>query len=619
MGMTQGAGIFAQALMHQAEMKRLEQNRGLDALKDAMNSVDVAPDTRQELTNYYVQSLGTPSHKFNAQKFSQGFGDIIGRDHARALDLAQQQSGNLQNPQPLQDLGGFAGAMQLPTTPPQTQAPPGVGQPQPLQPPPALDQLPPMMSSIPQAQLQAPQVQPRPFFDPFRGADVTGRVKAMEAQAMLPTTFQELQGRADIGNQAQMQLGQMRLKALEPYISNIQDPLMQNMMRMEAVTGGNPGNMFAPLMSATFAAPTRIPIDATGMSKEQKAQLGLPENATGKQTILMDRFRNVIGTLPGWEGTAITTGPTGEMGIVNRAAPGVATPLAAPGGQAINPAFLPTTSTAVQTTPGLPPTTTSTTRVKGAPARGASPAQAPQRGGGLPAPTAPPAPAGAARRMPSDAYPAAIQQRAKAVADGSQPMPTDARTAAAVQQYMAEHSLALPTPLSAAGQTAVSHIDPVLQQIQELKGVLEQGNLQSNTQRAYFAPQFTNYRLGGDTPLNEFFTGASFESLRSAAQAMQGQSTRAYAVLQKALVHTPNLWLDSPKNIYEKLNEAEKILQQGRTSILADERKSGVLAPISPPPAVTGGRINVVAPDGTPGTIPADKWPEAEKRGFKKK
>lgn len=274
--------------MQHAERKRLEQNRALDALKEAKNSVDVDPVTSDELNNYYVQNLGIPSHKFNAEKFSKGFGDIIGRYHARALDLAQQQTQGLQHPAPLQDLGGFAGAMQLPPTPSQAPPPEGIGQPAMLQPPPAMDQLPPTMSSIPQAQLQAPQVQPRPFFDPYRGAELKGHLAGLEAQAKLPSLIQEYQARYEAERAAErmFKLGEIEdaIGVMKKYTGTPYEDEVRYKLGMAPRGGGSGVSAGRPITGAALQETLRLQgKDAEAArvdpNKSYNVQLG-PDRAT---------------------------------------------------------------------------------------------------------------------------------------------------------------------------------------------------------------------------------------------------------------------------------------------------------------------------------------------------
>lgn len=629
------SNVFSTMLMQHGQRVRDQQIQDFESRKnqqewylkytDAMRDNPLLDDiAHEQYARLGIEGASVPIPKFDIQKYAKKLTDPIDDYHqrhgamvAQAFPTSDQQNDptkqSLQFPQMPPPGPQNSQAIQFPQTgappaPPQGAPPAPQGAPQqslqapPMPAAPGGDQGAPMSGNMPNGQpammAAAPDLgilgQNPAFMDPRRGY----ALNAAQLETMIPAKMKELAAQLATQNEAQLAAGRKKLEAVEPFIKGIDNPMMQNMMRLEVLTGGSPGNMFAPLMSASVAAPTRIPIDATGLSPEQKAQFGLPADATGKQTLLMDRFRNVIGTLPGWEGTAIVTAQGGQTGIVDRRNPSTVTPLTAPGGgPAINPAMQPTTSTAVQTTPGLPPTTTSTTRVRGAVAPKSA---APARTGATAAPLTPPAmpagpsgapaaavPAGggAARAMPSDAYPPAIKQRAKQVADGSQPMPTDQRSANAVQEYMAEHNMQLPTVMSPAGQAALAGLDPVLEEVQSLKKFLEDNKLKDNASRAFFAGKFLNYRAGGDTPYNEFFTSASFEGLRSAGQALKGTNSRAYQIISKALVHTPNLYLDSPKNIYEKLNAAEKILMQGRQSVLADERKSGVLgaAPGSPP------------------------------------
>lgn len=401
--------------------------------------------------------------------------------------------------------------------------------------------------------------------------------------------------------QPEVNLGvsQQKLQMVEPYLRELdkENPLFGNMMRMEILGGGNAS--MAPLLNLAFSRPITQRVDADTMSEEQRVQAGLPPDASGNWILSLDRLsrqpwapaqplagagRRVIN--PDGTVSIVSANERGVQGVTaSQVAPKVVTdaqgrqsfvsPTQAASGQsgipipgAVNPQFVPQTST--QVSPGSAPITTTRQRGAGA-ARGGG-------GGGLTPPPAAPG-GGAAVRMPSDSFPAAIQTRAKQVATGEQPLPTG-RDGAAVQQYMAEHGMQVPSPMTAAGQKDMAQIDPLILEVQELKQRLEQAGLQNNDSHMVLPGAYAKYRIGFDTPYNDLFTGLSFESLRSAAAALKGSGSRAYPILSKALVHTPNLPIDTPKNIYEKLKEIEKILYQSRNSILADERKSGVIAPI---------------------------------------
>lgn len=180
-------------------------------------------------------------------------------------------------------------------------------------------------------------------------------------------------------------------------------------------------------------------------------------------------------------------------------------------------------------------------------------------------------------------------------ASGKGPAPTGKKLAA-VQSYAEQNGLQTPVQLTAAGQKAITAVDDVMGQIKNLKALVKQKGLDKDNPKlnelpAYYT-DYLRYAHGGQKgPDSELFTGLSFEALRSAAAAMQGSNSRAYQVITRALQHTPNLEMD-PKSlrkpdggalIYSKLGEMQSILENGRQKIFDDERKSGVVQPMSNP------------------------------------
>lgn len=142
--------------------------------------------------------------------------------------------------------------------------------------------------------------------------------------------------------------------------------------------------------------------------------------------------------------------------------------------------------------------------------------------------------------------------------------------------------------LTAAGQKDVSQIDDVLGQIRHLKQLMEQKKLHTDDTKNYYSDYFKYMHLGQSTPNQDLWTGLSFEGLRSAATALRGTNSRALPIISKAMEHVPNPsagWKhlpDSPKVMYDKLKEMENILSIGRDTILADQKKSGLVKPVQP-------------------------------------
>jgi hypothetical protein len=233
---------------------------------------------------------------------------------------------------------------------------------------------------------------------------------------------------------------------------------------------------------------------------------------------------------------------------------------------AVSPSLLPHTS--VSSTPGQLPTTTTRT-VGGVHA---------SAGGGSTRPGGPLTGVG------GGGDPITAEKYKEWSAGG--PAPTG-KALDAVQGYAASHGLPTPIPMSATGQKDLAQVDDVLTQIKSLKQMMEQRGMDKDDSKTYY-PDYFKYMHGGmSTPNQDLWTGLSFEGLRSAAAALRGSNARSYPIFSRALEHVPNPTAsmthlpDSPKNMYGKLGEMEKVLTQGRTQIINDEKKSGVTAPTS--------------------------------------
>jgi hypothetical protein len=161
----------------------------------------------------------------------------------------------------------------------------------------------------------------------------------------------------------------------------------------------------------------------------------------------------------------------------------------------------------------------------------------------------------------------------------------------AVQSYAAKNDLPSPTSLSAAGQKDLAMIDDVLAQISRAKGIMEKNKLQDKDDRGLYT-DYVEYMHGGTaSKYQDLWTSLSFEGLRSAAAALRGTNARAYGIISRALEHTPqpnaSLSLsnpklpDTPKKMYGQLTTMQDVLNQGRSKVLEDEKKGGILPPVT--------------------------------------
>lgn len=390
---------------------------------------------------------------------------------------------------------------------------------------------------------------------------------------------------------------------------------------------------FTPINTPNGALiPDKLQIDTTGMSPESKTAYGIPADAKGKFTVEMDRMtRQPFRAYPGWAGTQSTTNAEGVKGIestnqamanggaltavgggaslnpslttpktVNMASgeQGLISPVQATAGKAptaipgsVVPSLLPHTTQSMKSVETIDPVTkeritvltpVTSTRIVGKGGSSVPPAQAGNPGGG----TLPPVPsAGGTLPRGSISFPKTSENQ-----------------------------------LTAEGQKSVGQIDDVLAQIKHLKELFDSRGMSSDDSRSYY-PEYFKYIHGGVAgPNQDIWTALSFEGLRSAATALRGTNSRALPIISRALEHTPNPTAsmthlpDSPKNMYGKLNEMEKLLTQGRQAAMEDQKKSGVVKSISSASSPeSSGNIRVRRKsDGQTGTIDAADFSDAK-------
>jgi hypothetical protein len=361
-----------------------------------------------------------------------------------------------------------------------------------------------------------------------------------------------------------------------------------------------------PAMTGAMMTPTVSRVQAESMSADQRALHGIPPDANGPYWIYVNKLTGEPSrqAQPAATTSAMVAGENG-LEFVPRI-PGKIAP--AGGGAALPPSALTPRNTGVNSTgqnvyndvfgirsgsplgqsPGLLPQISSSTI--SSPGSAPVTTQTERRRGGISGPTPP---AAGAPKSTSSAAPAitpisgstgnAIAERAKKVASGDLPLPAG-RDGAAVQQYMAEHAMELPTPMSPKGQENIARVDSVLMEIQDLNSAL--AAIKGNPS---LAVDYARYKyLGQSTPYDALFTKISFEGLRSAAAALQGNGSRAYPVIKRAFEHIPNLDRlgglnpDSVSLMKDKLKAMQKVLEDTRKTVMSDEKKSGVIGGLEP-------------------------------------
>jgi hypothetical protein len=319
-----------------------------------------------------------------------------------------------------------------------------------------------------------------------------------------------------------------------------------------------------------------VPLDPTGYSRQRLGPLGMEyspglppvmgvgTNAQGGRELFNNR--GPAGAIPGIVAPNMATphqetGPAGNVFFQNAA--GGLSGANIPG--AVNPAMLPSTSTT--SIPGQLPQTT--TRIKGTGAAGAGSVTR-----------------GNAQETKGPGIPdnSLIGRKYQDWVGGG-PAPTG-KELTAVQAYAANKNLPSPVQLSAAGQANLQSVDAVFREIDDADRILNQMKGDPSLRTDYL-----KYKMGFHTANDELFTKLSFEGLRSAAAAMKGNNSRAYPIIQRAFEHVPNLdragglMPDQIPLIKDKLKAMRDVLTDTRNTVLQDERKSGVVGNVSPPPS----------------------------------
>jgi len=279
--------------------------------------------------------------------------------------------------------------------------------------------------------------------------------------------------------------------------------------------------------------------------------------------------------------------------------------------------------TSTQTSPGYAPVTT--VRTKGGAAGRATTLPAPNpppSGGGAPVPVT--QNVGPAER----ALPIGLRMQADRVQAGDIPLPAG-REGAAIAQIIAERQKngatnGIPAQMAPWADQLLQKSNTVLDQIASIKSQLEAPGedgkpLKNNHTRFYFAPDYLKYRLGDDQNLAGLISQLSMASITGAGRILQANGVRTNKpVFEEAQIHTPKVTIDSPAQMYEKLNMMEKNIRDGNTEITKYGRKSGIPQNLNAPAAITppaAGPVLMKAPTGETMPVPPDQVEHYKSRG----
>jgi hypothetical protein len=143
-------------------------------------------------------------------------------------------------------------------------------------------------------------------------------------------------------------------------------------------------------------------------------------------------------------------------------------------------------------------------------------------------------------------------------------------------------------PLQSWAQQTVVQTQDRLQQVKALEDKIKTLGLQDNNQPGYLATSRLGYAMGissDEGSLAAEISNIELQRVVNAATILKG-SSRAYAALSQAMVHTPNAWVDSPKMMLQKLQTIESNLNDMQTDAVQygqkGERSNEMPTPATP-------------------------------------
>jgi hypothetical protein len=132
--------------------------------------------------------------------------------------------------------------------------------------------------------------------------------------------------------------------------------------------------------------------------------------------------------------------------------------------------------------------------------------------------------------------------------------------------------------MSPAGSKVVADTMPTLSSLDSVLSDIKRLGLEKNNSRGYLAGSRLAYATGKAAPegaLAKDISGLELDRILAATSILKG-SSRAYPALEKALVHTPNPWIDSPQLIHDKLMTIRNRLRDVINDARRYQTKSGL-------------------------------------------
>jgi hypothetical protein len=137
--------------------------------------------------------------------------------------------------------------------------------------------------------------------------------------------------------------------------------------------------------------------------------------------------------------------------------------------------------------------------------------------------------------------------------------------------------------LTTAGQSALTNVEPTIGQIDDLLAKLEQPDengvpLKENNSNLYFTANRAKYALG-IAPEEAELAGqiANLELVKITGAMPYATRSRNFQYIKQIQLHLPNAWVDSPKNVYQKLKVAKANMERIREDVLANDVKGKVV------------------------------------------
>lgn len=396
----------------------------------------------------------------------------------------------------------------------------------------------------------------------------------------------------------QREEAQMRMGMIEQHLGGM-DPRMANIARIEALTG----HPMTGMLNTIFAPPQQRFVDANSLTPEEKTRHGIPPDAKGKWTVQVDRFGQTVGSNPGWSGMQTVTGAGGEQGMIDKNNPGGApVAMSAPGGGpavipalarprvftgpngeqfyespaqaaqgtagtsvpgAVNPAFIPTQTKSSHTTikninGEMVPVT-----------EGASSSRS--KGGGIPAVS------GGAGGIPP-------VSRGAGGGGGISGAGPHVGVGAPIGDSQATHNMKVQNQLSPPGQKIMATAQSTMAIMDRLKQAIEPYK-DSDVPATTLLPRIA-YAMGYGGDYGKMLSALELSDLSQAGSVLSGASIRSnLQTLNRALIHTPNAWKDSPKLMMDKINTIQDNIRDVQKATMDQMKKYPGLDQMPSPPS----------------------------------